>query len=198
MSTKIWEAYRLKKGVNLWEFIHDVRIKAEYNTQRRLVEVYRNIIGQCDNSSAYNNEVINEAYGPNDKRMKCDVFIASSYVSRLYSLGRAFDFDASITIRQHAGRYYIIPHDNNYRVLKFLKDDPRLEDYHYQNQSDKPKNISNSAWTKRRQVWDKIFGDNDDKWWDALVLEIVCKGNFYRVNPVYTKPHMIKSLRQGG
>lgn len=33
-----------------------------------------------------------------------------------------------------------------------------LEDYHYQNQTDRPKNISAKAWNTRRKTWDKAIG----------------------------------------
>ena len=33
-----------------------------------------------------------------------------------------------------------------------------IEDYHYQNQTDKPDNISDYRWDKRRNDWDKCFG----------------------------------------
>lgn len=40
----------------------------------------------------------------------------------------------------------------------FEKIEPFVEDYHYQNQCDKPDNISNREWNNRRKKWDKILG----------------------------------------
>lgn len=35
---------------------------------------------------------------------------------------------------------------------------PELEDYHYQNQTDRPESISRYAWNRRRDDWDKAIG----------------------------------------
>ena len=40
----------------------------------------------------------------------------------------------------------------------YLENQPELEDYHYQNQTDKPDEISSRAWSKRRDDWDRAIG----------------------------------------
>jgi hypothetical protein len=60
--------------------------------------------------------------------------------------------------------------------LDFLRKDPRLTDFHYQNSTDKPKHISEKAWDKRRDVW---YGmDEEDRFKDVLLLHI-CKFDMY-------------------
>lgn len=40
----------------------------------------------------------------------------------------------------------------------YLENQPELKDYHYQNQTDRPDEISSRAWNKRRDDWDKAIG----------------------------------------
>lgn len=40
----------------------------------------------------------------------------------------------------------------------YLANQPELKDYHYQNQTDKPDEISKKAWDRRRDDWDKAIG----------------------------------------
>lgn len=50
--------------------------------------------------------------------------------------------------------YYFADHQKEY--FEMIK--PFVEDYHYQNQCDKPDNISNREWNNRRKKWDKLLG----------------------------------------
>lgn len=50
--------------------------------------------------------------------------------------------------------YYFADHPQEYYQLI----EPFVVDYHYQNQCDKPGNISNKAWNNRRKKWDKLLG----------------------------------------
>lgn len=46
--------------------------------------------------------------------------------------------------------------ENSFDTNKFI-DDLKLEDFHYQNHSDKPEDIPNKKWKLRNHVWDQIF-----------------------------------------
>lgn len=61
----------------------------------------------------------------------------------------------------------LIPEKNGYVYGYYFADDveeyfkkiePLVEDYHYQNQCDKPDEISTREWNNRRKKWDKILG----------------------------------------
>lgn len=36
---------------------------------------------------------------------------------------------------------------------------PGVEEYHYQNQTDQPEELTNRQWNARRDAWDKALGD---------------------------------------
>ena len=55
-----------------------------------------------------------------------------------------FDFDVSIAFREWRGYVYLIKHCDMImgHCLDFLASDPRLKEYHYQNSTDRPDEIS--------------------------------------------------------
>lgn len=65
-----------------------------------------------------------------------------------------FNFDAAVSVRHYEGQVYLRAHTDLIGVLDFLKRDNRLEDFHYQNSTDKPSRITQKAWEARRAVWD--------------------------------------------
>lgn len=50
--------------------------------------------------------------------------------------------------------YYFADHQQEY----FKMIEPFVDDYHYQNQCDKPDDISTQDWSCRRKKWDKLLG----------------------------------------
>lgn len=72
-----------------------------------------------------------------------------------------------------------------------------LEEYHYQNSSDGPKNIPPRAWEARRRNWDRIAFDND-AWHkrkmtlrvldDYMVFEKTLFNAIYKTAPTAPKP----------
>jgi hypothetical protein len=44
------------------------------------------------------------------------------------------------------------------KFLEKFKNKLKLKDFHYQDQTDKPKNISEKNWENRIKIWDKILG----------------------------------------
>lgn len=46
----------------------------------------------------------------------------------------------------------------NQQFINYIAEKDNVVDYHYQNQSDRPKNIKKDAWTRRLFAWDKAIG----------------------------------------
>ena len=188
MSTKIWVAYRLKKSADLWPFVHDVRLKATAVLKRELEAVYAQVMGGVDQTSEPYLKALEDYRGD---AWRAQLYIAEKFVRDAYKVSDTspernyFDFDVSIGIRQFEKKLYIIPYCDMRmkKVLDFLRRDRRLEDYHYQNQTDKPKRISNKAWEERARVWNGM--DAADQWQDVLVLDICRYNMFYQIDPVW-------------
>lgn len=59
--------------------------------------------------------------------------------------------------RSSAGNLLAYPHYSEDRYRKALKKLRVFEDYHYQNSSDRPRNISQRAWQQRYEEWDSLL-----------------------------------------
>ncbi len=68
-----------------------------------------------------------------------------------------FDFNSSVVIVPMEDKQLLMyfGSDDGRDVIKHL---PWLSDYHYQNQTDAPKGISDEEWELRRQTWEKAIG----------------------------------------
>lgn len=195
MSTKIWVAYRLKKGHNLWEVLRDIRKKTDKRLTKILSETYDRLIEAWKKDPKARLEAARSVYGEKFveaglDRKKVDMMEARDFIYRAYQQQKArferntFDLDLSLAIRHHKGRYYLIPYPGSGlfgRGLDWLKRHPALEDYHYQNQSDRPPHISSKEWSKRADVWEFML--DEDRWCDMVALDIVTPSSFSRIDP---------------
>lgn len=184
MSTHIY-AFRMKDPAQLWAFVRDTRIRGEKNVRASIRSLTRELMAVVDpNSEEYKkraddskpDEIIRHS-------IACGTIKKEAEQAFLSPFKDAFDFSVSVAFKQRDGDIYVLPFCGlgAYDALDFLKRDRRLEDFHYQNSTDKPKRISKKAWEARRDVW---FGmDEDGSWLDMLTLEICSRGNFYRINP---------------
>ena len=50
---------------------------------------------------------------------------------------------------------------------------PEIEDFHYQNQSDEPEDVSSEEWMFRKDVWDTIFPTYDAPSDKGLIFEFI-------------------------
>lgn len=69
----------------------------------------------------------------------------------------AFCVDFRVTIFERKGRLYGMYFDHTRRNYRDLFDKGIAEDYHYQDQTDKPDGISDKDWNFRNRVWSDIF-----------------------------------------
>jgi len=186
MSTKIYNAYRVKKSRDLWPLLRDIRRIAEANVRRMINEFYDDVHKDISTKSPLYKAARKRGLNPYEARES----VTRKVVHRGYRIQSTtmertlFNFDASVTVREHKGRYYLITYADWFspvgKCFEFLREDPRLEDYHYQNQCDRPKEISARAWKAREKVWDAI---DEAGWWDYLSLIICDWDNFRRIDP---------------
>lgn len=185
MSTKIYCAYRLRRGVNLWEFVQDVRRKARKNIKTKLKKIYHEIAASVRLDNEEFQEILkcnggDEVYSRLYYAMRyCKTEFRKNYASweRDY-----FDFTAYLRVFEHKKRYYFIPGvDSAFSgVLDFLTRDDRLEDFSYWNNSDcQLETMSIREWHYRRDIWNAIH----DKGWVSLDLTICDYFCFHEVDP---------------
>lgn len=172
MSTKIYNAYRVKRGVKLWPVLWDIKKKATKNIQKVLIDMYNRVLS--------NESAKNEVRGNLKLEADCEVGpievsdnIKKAYRLQLGSHARnPFNFDVKVSVRELDGRFYLIAHCDWVmgEVLDFLAKDKRLEDFHYQNSSDKPDEIPQREWNLRSRTWDRM----DRAGWRNFVLLTIC------------------------
>jgi hypothetical protein len=195
MSFKLYEAYRLKPGVDLWEFVHDVRIKAQRRAGRILRTVYTSLLQDAETNKKMREEIL-KAYSQGREipdrpvgAVDCACWVREKYKQASISPRRdKFDLDVSISFRKYKRHWYIIPFPGSglfNNVLSFMRKDPRLEEYHYQNQTDKSAKYSNREWGRRRKIWFYLMDylKNEDREGDQLCLAICKHDMFTKVDP---------------
>lgn len=203
MSTKIWEAYRLKEGVDLWGFVQDIRPKVQKRITKKLYEISGNLIERTKEKKDLRVEVL-KAYGISDPE-KSDREITHHETSRwLFERYReatmqpykdVWDFDVSIVFVACRGRWLLVPFPGSGLIkgmLDCLKKDKRLEDYHYQDQVDEDEApCSDEEWEQRKKDWNEVL-DDAGCFSDKLTLELCCLGQFTRLTPDYHE--MLKKI----
>lgn len=174
MSTKVYNAYRLKENVDLWDFLHDVRVQAVSIIQTKLREFY-DLIKEHPEYLEITEE--NPTY--------CDISdaVRDKYGEQLSRLERnPYNLDVSLSVRRFENRYYIRAFSDKIAIfgdpLTFLRDDERLENYEYWNNTDRPEDVSDEDWKERERCWNEL----DKKRFDSLILDIVAYHNFHQVD----------------
>ena len=186
MSTKIYAAYRLKHSRDLWPLVHDIRAEGIKRIKRKLREIYRSFAANVDVTSQAFQTSLKHAQGDEtEARLR----IAGDAIQKLYKAqslqtGRdMFDFDVSIGVHAHKRRLYLIPYCDMQmrRVLDFLKKEPRLENYAYWDNTDKPRRVTAAAWEARARVWNVV----GNRWQDMLMLELCSVQSFWQLDPCF-------------
>lgn len=75
-----------------------------------------------------------------------------------------FDFRFNVVIYERKNKLYGTYFDNTYKNYQKLFDNGIAVDYHYQNQCDKPDEVSWRDWNFREKVWEDIFEDVSCLW----------------------------------
>lgn len=193
MSTKVYEAYRLRRKSDLWPLVRDVRRKALKRLQPKLQEAFKQCVLTVSKTPEYQQKVLE-----GDKSESTLMFMAERHLNHLYrdasisATKDLYDFDIWITIREFRGRLYLIPSCGigAKGCLDFLKRDKRLEDFAYWNNSDQPRHISREDWETRGVIWDALDSGPTvkgqlytDAWSDYLVLDINSYTGFWKHKP---------------
>jgi hypothetical protein len=83
--------------------------------------------------------------------------------SRRMEKGLPLDFDMAMVIFYYQKKVYVQFFGFNYwwqDTFKELRNAQKIKDWHYQNQTDKPDNVSDELWNKRENVWEGIFKEH--------------------------------------
>jgi hypothetical protein len=84
--------------------------------------------------------------------------------SRCQERGVPLDFDCSMVVFYYQKKVYVQFFNFNYwwkDTFKELRMTRKIKDWHYQNKTDRPDNISEETWAKRYNVWEGVFKEQE-------------------------------------
>lgn len=204
MSTKIWTAWRLTRGRDLWPLVPVIRARAEREVRRTLIKAYVGLLGEWRNSPAFHaacekeyaaawafraphrKEPMKLGLGPTD----VSDFVRAMYRAQLCQDERnTYDLTVQIVARKSRRGWLLIPYPGSgilQSTLRFLARMPELEDYHYQNSTDGPEEVSARAWRERRDTWSPLIADSSFR--DKLVIDILSSADsMVHLDPVWDR-----------
>lgn len=191
MSTKIYNAFRIKRRVDVWALLWRVRDQGINNVRLALREHYLDLVRRMRTDDP--------SYLEQRSRFPHDVAehvlrltlaheqVRAAYAKDLGSPYRDnYTLDVSVALYPFKGRYYLRPFCESCSVVRgaldFVADLPELEDYHYQNQTDRPKHIGAREWSQRRKTWNGIFGRVNGLP-NVLVIDVLDWSSWVLVDP---------------
>lgn len=151
MSTKIYDAYRYEgEWKHLFGDLTLVRDLYRADTKLKILQTFNRIYEEKGDFSS----AIDEAVGLLTNGIK------------------GVDLTASVSVYTYYGRIYIQTFGLSIGHLNPIA--RKLSDYHYQNQTDRPRNITESHWKDRKNVWmNKIFKDYSTPKMAGFIFEIL-------------------------
>ncbi len=182
MSTKIYEAYRLKKKSDMWPLVHDLYAKGRLILKKEMRNLY----------AVASDKLLQEdlAAGKEPPEHGSYLFRAQQVVRDEMKRAEAspyrgdfWNIETTICIREYKGRMVFIPYTENDEIRKLLKNDPRLTEYGYWNNTDEPKGMDLREWNRRKHYYDDM--DSAKKWHNYLALEIGSSKSMFEIDPVY-------------
>lgn len=166
MSTKIYNAYRFNGNLNQLESVKR-EIKQMYHGYilETLLKLKNEPLNRFFKDDGEGASVVYEWENDRDKSLKDLSYGVLNNVLEYHSercLVHPLNFSASIVLYIHTNDIYLqfFGLDSCESVQKYiqeLRNKGILLDYHYQDQTDKPENVSDIEWQMREEVWNEIF-----------------------------------------
>lgn len=158
--TRLHEGYRLKDGVDLWEFLRDVKRRGQANAKEALKVAYSQLLVDPEKRKYWARLGVDpekNSDGLLDLTMIGEAFrrVAREQqgVNEIHPLG----LETGIEIRESEGRFYLIPFRSRMsifeKVIDFIKDDERLEEYGVWDKPGKTEAMSHEEYEERVAIW---------------------------------------------
>lgn len=161
MSTKIYNAFKFK-GTH--EELIPFLVKIRKDVIQELVETYKNYhLDEFDT-----------------------VALMRKIESSIDKCEDSFNIESNVCVFHHNGQIYLqffFPSDlgrylgQGQKIIDMWADN--IEDFHYQDQVDKPDEISEDDWDHRKEVWNEIFNIDCRPGYAGLIWNILGKSDSY-------------------
>jgi hypothetical protein len=194
MSTKIYDAYRIKKENDILVTLKKAKelvIQEVANDKLLLTTVHAISIAYALKEFEQNKENLSAKNAIDEhKKGKLDGFwLQRSLEKNSHSLVRG-DIDVDF--------YAMIFYDDDYWYLKFfyntnsfskylekISTELNLEDFHYQNQVDPPNDVPAEEFDNRSEKWDELLADGDDTYINGLRFDFFNAHEFRKLISKY-------------
>lgn len=179
MSVRIYEAYRLKQGRDLWQTIARLRAQAIRRVKRITTQLYESLLADSEGRAELRKMLA-------DPIAKIDYMTAAKWLrTRQRQADPFFTPNAELRLNWTGRRWLIRPHAYGFLsgALVGVRRAPELEDYHYQTASDKPQHISVAAWAARGRTWNRLFDGHDWLTKNEVVVPIASPRDWSAIDP---------------
>lgn len=175
MSIKIYNGYRFDRSYSIRELDEKlIELKKKIQTAANKLfseQVLTEFLYLFDYCTFFGKEKTLELlkkykYEKDDIEWDSVLFYVSCYVEDKIRKAKinprrdfVFDYDCYIHILPIPRKLLFLYYGEKEEFEKILKDQAYVREYYYQNQTDRPENISAKAWKTRRKDWDKAIID---------------------------------------
>lgn len=175
MSLKVYNGikFKTKKLPEIIKYLHSIKDKAKANSVKHIKEKPDRVIYALT-------ENMDEVFNPDFKLDKWEAQQKlRANLSKTWRTVEDPSFLFSVCIIPWTdGNVYGISYHDDIDENRALLDEIAIE-YHYQNQTDKPDEISTRDWNKRGKIWNEIFDDYVSAGDAGMIYEIVKPDDFY-------------------
>lgn len=189
VSTKVYNAFKVKDPAQLWGLIDTIFHRGRANVEEALRAHYVHEVRHMDPlDKAYAEAwALSDSPEANFRLQRVRDMVRDRYKENVTKIEwDTYSLDVRVCFYPYKDQVYVrtfCESGSIFRdVLNFVKHLPELEDFHYQNQTDRPEEITPEDWDNRRRVWDGISKKNHDIG-IHVDLEISSWHSFYLVDP---------------
>jgi len=184
MSTKIYTGFKFKDNdlIKIHKHIMDFRQKADKIAKEELAKWYAKRISNVFDSLTLNKNFTNE-YMDNLKKYGILSTVHFELCERHREIERTkqrdpeIDFSFVLSILPLKNKILGIYYGENEKIINAWMNSDFVLEYHYQNQSDRPKDISYEEWRQRKRDWDKAL-EYDVPCMRGFMADIITKTNY--------------------
>ncbi len=203
MSTKVYDAYRIKDPSTVWDLAWKIRDQARANATTALRAHYLKLVREMDPGEKSYQEAREKSSpsSPTDEALFRLHFardtVRDKYKANVPSTYRdTYTLDVTFALYPHKGTFYLRTFCESIsvfgQVFDFVKTLPELEDFHYQNQTSPPEDVPEAEWEHRESVWDEIYADHRYGS-NHVYVDVTSWNTFYTFDPW---PNMIQEWRK--
>ena len=102
----------------------------------------------------------------------------------------------SLAFAAHKGNTYAIPFFHDQNLLKVFFDHPKVSSFNYFNNADKPQDVTEAQWEKRKEVWEAIVGTSGIPAETMLTIRLIDSKLLIPDDMFMQEPHSVEEREE--